>query len=108
MRHRTEVHWLSQGPVIREDEQGLLTIFGGDGMVADATRWYAVRRTRCASCDRPGRVVMVGMVGMILKTSRVPRRRVRGTRGLLDFYPTIPTITTPIKFYSVTDEHRRQ
>ena len=31
VRHRTEVHWLSQGPVIREDEQGLLTIFGGDG-----------------------------------------------------------------------------
>ncbi|MBQ4387773.1 MAG: hypothetical protein II822_09250 [Prevotella sp.] len=29
VRHRTEVHWLSQGPVIGEDEQGLLTIFGG-------------------------------------------------------------------------------
>ena len=35
VRHRTEVHWLSQGPVIREDEQGLLTIFGGDGGVTD-------------------------------------------------------------------------
>ena len=35
VRHRTEVHWLSEGPVIREDEQGLLTIFGGDGGVTD-------------------------------------------------------------------------
>ena len=35
VRHRAEVHWLSQGPVIREDEQGLLTIFGGDGGVTD-------------------------------------------------------------------------
>ena len=35
VRHRTEVHWLSAGPVIREDEQGLLTIFGGDGGVTD-------------------------------------------------------------------------
>ena len=35
VRHRTEVHWLSQGPVIKEDEQGLLTIFGGDGGVTD-------------------------------------------------------------------------
>ena len=35
VRHRTEVHWLSQGPVIGEDEQGLLTIFGGDGGVTD-------------------------------------------------------------------------
>ena len=29
VRGRTEMHWLSQGPVIGEDEQGLLTIFGG-------------------------------------------------------------------------------
>ena len=35
VRGRTEVHWLSQGPVIGEDEQGLLTIFGGDGGVTD-------------------------------------------------------------------------
>ena len=35
VRHRTEVHWLSQGPVIGEDEQGLLTIFGGNGGVTD-------------------------------------------------------------------------
>ena len=35
VRHRTEVHWLSQGPVIGEDEQGLLTIFGGDCGVSD-------------------------------------------------------------------------
>ena len=35
VRHRTEVHWLSEGPVIGEDEQGLLTIFGGDGGVTD-------------------------------------------------------------------------
>ena len=31
VRGRTEVHWLSQGLTIGEDEQGLLTIFGGDG-----------------------------------------------------------------------------
>ena len=31
VRGRTEVHWLSQGLVIGENEQGLLTIFGGDG-----------------------------------------------------------------------------
>ena len=35
VRHRTELHWLSQGPVIGEDEQGLLTIFGDDGGVTD-------------------------------------------------------------------------
>ena len=35
VRGRTEVHWLSQGPVLREDEQGLLTIFGGEVGVTD-------------------------------------------------------------------------
>ena len=35
VRGRTEVHWLSQGLTIGEDEQGLLTIFGGDGGVTD-------------------------------------------------------------------------
>ena len=35
VRHRTEVHRLSKGPVIGENEQGLLTIFGGDGGVTD-------------------------------------------------------------------------
>jgi len=35
VRGRTEIHWLSQGPVIGENEQGLLTIFGGDGGVTD-------------------------------------------------------------------------
>ena len=35
VRGRTEVHWLSQGLVIGEDEQGLLTIFGGEGGVTD-------------------------------------------------------------------------
>ena len=35
VRGRTEIHWLSAGPVIGEDEQGLLTIFGGDGGVTD-------------------------------------------------------------------------
>ena len=35
VRGRTEIHWLSQGPVIGADEQGLLTIFGGDGGVTD-------------------------------------------------------------------------
>ena len=35
VRGRTEVHWLSQGPVIGEDEQGLLTIFGGEEGVTD-------------------------------------------------------------------------
>ena len=33
VRGRTEIHWLSQGLMIGEDEQGLLTIFGGDGGV---------------------------------------------------------------------------
>lgn len=31
VRGRTEVHYYSQGPEIRADEQGLLTVFGGDG-----------------------------------------------------------------------------
>ena len=35
VRGRTEIHWLSQGVVIGEDKQGLLTIFGGDGSVTD-------------------------------------------------------------------------
>ena len=35
VRGRTEIHWLSAGPVIKPDEQGLLTIFGGDGGVTD-------------------------------------------------------------------------
>ena len=35
VRGRTEIHWLSAGPVIRADEQGLLTIFGEDGSVTD-------------------------------------------------------------------------
>ena len=35
VRGRTEIHWLSQGPVIGENEQGLLTIFGGDEGVRD-------------------------------------------------------------------------
>ena len=35
VRGRTEIHWLSTGPVIRADEQGLLTIFGEDGGVTD-------------------------------------------------------------------------
>ena len=35
VRGRTEIHWLSQGLTIGEDEQGLLTIFGGDGGVTD-------------------------------------------------------------------------
>ena len=35
VRGRTEIHWRSAGPVLREDEQGLLTIFGGDGGVTD-------------------------------------------------------------------------
>ena len=35
VRGRTEMHRLSQGPVIGEDEQGLLTIFGGDEGVTD-------------------------------------------------------------------------
>ena len=35
VRGRTEIHWLSQGPTIRPDEQGLLTIFGEDGGVTD-------------------------------------------------------------------------
>ena len=35
VRGRTEIHWLSQGPVIKENEQGLLTIFAEDGGVTD-------------------------------------------------------------------------
>ena len=35
VRGRTEIHYLSAGPVIKPDEQGLLTIFGGDGGVTD-------------------------------------------------------------------------
>ena len=35
VRGRTEIHWLSQGPVLHEDEQGLLTIFGGEGGATD-------------------------------------------------------------------------
>ena len=35
VRGRTEIHWLSAGPVIKADEQGLLTIFGGDEGVTD-------------------------------------------------------------------------
>ena len=35
VRGRTEIHWLSAGPVIRADEQGLLTIFGGEEGVTD-------------------------------------------------------------------------
>ena len=38
VRRRTEVHWLSEGPVIQENEQGLLTIFGEDGAVSDGYR----------------------------------------------------------------------
>ena len=35
VRGRTEIHWLSAGPVLKADEQGLLTIFGGEGGVTD-------------------------------------------------------------------------
>ena len=35
VRGRTEIHYLSTGPVIRADEQGLLTIFGGEEGVTD-------------------------------------------------------------------------
>ena len=35
VRGRTEIHWLSQGLTIGEDEQGLLTIFGGEDGVTD-------------------------------------------------------------------------
>ena len=38
VRGRTEIHWLSQGLTIGEDEQGLLTIFGGDEGVTDGYR----------------------------------------------------------------------
>ena len=38
VRRRTEVHWLSEGPVIQENEQGLLTIFGEEGAVSDGYR----------------------------------------------------------------------
>ena len=35
VRGRPEIHYLSDGPVIAENEQGLLTIFGGEGGVTD-------------------------------------------------------------------------
>ena len=35
VRGRTEIHYYSRGPEIRVDDQGLLTIFGGDGGVTD-------------------------------------------------------------------------
>ena len=35
VRGRTEIHWLSEGLTIGEDEQGLLAIFGGDGAATD-------------------------------------------------------------------------
>ena len=35
VKGRTEIHWLSAGPVIKPDEQGLLTIFGEDSGVTD-------------------------------------------------------------------------
>ena len=35
VRGRTEIHYLSKGPVIGENELGLLTIFGGEGGVSD-------------------------------------------------------------------------
>ena len=35
VRGRTEIHWLSAGPVIKPDEQGLLTIFGDDVCATD-------------------------------------------------------------------------
>ena len=38
VRGRTEIHWLSQGLIIGENEQGLLTIFGGDSGVTDGYR----------------------------------------------------------------------
>ena len=35
VRGRPEIHWLSAGPTIRADEQGLLTIFGDDECATD-------------------------------------------------------------------------
>jgi len=35
VRGRPEIHWLSKGPAIRADEQGLLTIFGDDECATD-------------------------------------------------------------------------
>ena len=35
VRGRPEIHWLSRGPVIKADEQGLLTIFGDDECATD-------------------------------------------------------------------------
>ena len=38
VRGRTEIHYYSRGPSIRADEQGLLTIFGGDEAATDGYR----------------------------------------------------------------------
>jgi predicted P-loop ATPase len=35
VRGRPEIHWLSAGPVLKADEQGLLTIFGDDACATD-------------------------------------------------------------------------
>jgi hypothetical protein len=60
VRRRTEIHWLSEGPVIQEDEQGLLAIFGEEGSVTDGYRnlgdqsscsWLGA--STCESCLRP-------------------------------------------------------
>ena len=61
VRGRTEIHWLSEGLTIGEDEQGLLAIFGGDGAATDGyatgRRQTAMRTsptatsTRCGGCS---------------------------------------------------------
>ena len=60
VRGRTEIHWLSEGLTIGADEQGLLTIFGGDGDTPLAAlrggqhRVAAVRTIRLRRHLQPG------------------------------------------------------
>ena len=61
VRGRTEIHWLSQGPTIREDEQGLLTIFAEDGGVTD---WQVI-------------AIHIHLIHLFSETLRVPRTYTR-------------------------------
>ena len=54
VRGRTEIHWLSQGPVIGENEQGLLTIFidlGFERRTFRNVRGYIVVRRSIAETE---------------------------------------------------------
>ena len=54
VRQRTEVHYYSRGPVIREDEQGLLTVFGGDGATTNGYAELGDRDVNTLWATNPG------------------------------------------------------